>query len=243
MRKKRTNNNAYDGLLFHTKKDLDYYLHLKELQQANFISHFALGEFLDEASNEIRLRTRSIQIDDKIFEAKVDADYYLYLKDCRNKGYISSFSLDLIKSDKKDKYNAKKVIIDNHRFDSKDEANFYLHLLEKKRNNLIKGFDMQVAYELQPAFKKNGKTIRKIEYIPDFEVYHLDGSTEVIDVKGMITSDFTLKAKMFDYKFPEKELTLMKYVEKYGGWISIEEWKKGKKQSKKTTKNVASKSY
>lgn len=237
MMKKRKTVIEHNGTLFQTKKDLAYYLYLEKLKNEHFITNFSLGKQIDEESNEIRMCAHSIQIDDKLFDKKVDADYYLHLKDLLVKRVIHSFSLDLIKKEKKDKYNSKKVIIDGHRFASKDEANFYLHLLEKKRDCEIKDFSMQIPYELQPAFKKNGKTIRKITYTPDFEVYHWDGSTEVIDVKGMITSDFALKAKIFEYKFPEKELTLMKYVQKYGGWISTDEWYKKNKQAKKEEKN------
>ncbi|EDU36495.1 MULTISPECIES: DUF1064 domain-containing protein [Clostridium] len=46
---------------------------------------------------------------------------------------------------------------------------------------------LNFKYELGPEFKKNGKTYRGITYVPDFLIYHLDTTEELIDVKGMIT--------------------------------------------------------
>jgi hypothetical protein len=71
---------------------------------------------------------------------------------------------------------------------------------------------------LQEAFEKNGRKFRKIEYVADFEVHHLDGSIEVIDVKGMETEAFKIKRKLFEKKYPHK-LSLITYSQMDGGWI------------------------
>jgi hypothetical protein len=130
------------------------------------------------------------------------------------------------------KYKSKKVEVDGHVFDSQIEAKYYKQLKWLQDNNQILFFRIQPRYLLQEAFQKNGKTFRKIEYIADFEVHHLDGSIEVIDVKGMETEAFRLKRKLFEKKYPHR-LSLVTYVKKYGGWITLDELKKRRKQAKK----------
>lgn len=98
---------------------------------------------------------------------------------------------------KQPKYNNRKVEIDGHKFDSKLEAEYYQLLKFKKAQGHIQDFKLQPRYTLQETFKRDGKTYRSITYIADFEVLHNDGSTQVIDVKGMMTDVFKIKAKMF----------------------------------------------
>lgn len=100
------------------------------------------------------------------------------------------------------KYHSRKTIVDGIEFDSRKEADRYciLHLLEKagKISNLV----IQPKYELQPSYRKNGKAIRKIEYIADFE-YMENGQLVIEDVKGYKTDVYKLKKKLFEYKYPE----------------------------------------
>lgn len=78
---------------------------------------------------------------------------------------------------------------------------------------------MQVEYVLLDKFEhpSTGKTVRAIKYIPDFLIAYTDGTSEVVDVKGMMTKDFKLKAKMFmaKYKIP---LTIAKYDYRKGNF-------------------------
>lgn len=227
--------NTEDGFIFQTKKDLEFYVRLKALQESHLIHSFALGEFVDDKSKVTKYRAKEINIDGLRFPTKSDAEFYLQLAEHKSTGFIQQFSFDHLQKNgqEKTKFASKKVEIDHHLFDSKSEAKFYLHLLEKKYSGGIRDFSLQPVFELQPAFHKYGKNFRKIEYIADFEVYHLDGQIEVIDVKGMITPDFSLKKKLFDFKYMDKSLVLMKEVEKYGGWISMDDWKERKKTDKK----------
>jgi len=133
------------------------------------------------------------------------------------------------------KYKSKKVEVDGHVFDSKIEARYYEQLKWLQEHNQILFFRLQPRYLLQEAFTKDGKTYRKIEYIADFEVHHLDGSIEVIDVKGYETETFKIKRKLFEKKYPHK-LSIVTYVKKYGGWITLDELKKRRKQAKKVKK-------
>jgi hypothetical protein len=133
------------------------------------------------------------------------------------------------------KYNAKHTEIDGIAFDSKAEGEYYLHLKQQLEEALIKSFELQPKFILQDGFRKDGKNIRPILYVADFDVWKLDGIREIIDVKGFETPDFKIKRKLFEKKFPFT-LTLVKYVKKYGGWITVDEWKRLKKAEKKVSK-------
>lgn len=118
----------------------------------------------------------------------------------------------MIRLSKKHKYNAKKTVFDGITFDSKAEADYYNWLKILKKAREIKNFEMQVPFTLLDNFEhpskktKAGKprVVRAINYIPDFVITENDGSKKVVDVKGMQTKDFKIKAKlsMKRYKMP-----------------------------------------
>lgn len=109
------------------------------------------------------------------------------------------------------KYRAVKTTVDGITFDSKSEAKRYLKLKEMVEKGLIKNLELQPEYELQPAFRKNGKSYRKISYKADFKYYDIENEKWVIeDVKGMETPEFKLKHKLFEYKFEDLELSVVK---------------------------------
>lgn len=133
------------------------------------------------------------------------------------------------------KYGANKIVIDGITFDSKDEGKYYLYLKELKATGRILNFELQPKYELQPGFKKDGKTYRAITYAPDFLIYHLDSTEELIDVKGMSTQQGEMRRKMFEYKYPELKLTWVARSLKYSqtGWIEYDKLKKIRRENKK----------
>ena len=94
------------------------------------------------------------------------------------------------------KYRAKKASADGILFDSKAERLYYL--IHKKNQNMKR----QETFVLQEKFKLNGKTYRAINYKPDFTFYDDEGNLiKVVDVKGMVLSEFTIKAKLFTKKY------------------------------------------
>jgi hypothetical protein len=107
--------------------------------------------------------------------------------------------------EKMSKYRNRKTIIDGYKFDSKLEAERYCELKLLLRTKKITDLVLQPSFELQPSFKKNGKTYRKIVYKADF-AYKQDGKLIVEDTKGFKTKDYLLKKKMFEYKYPELEI-------------------------------------
>lgn len=95
------------------------------------------------------------------------------------------------------KYHNQKTEIDGITFDSKKEAHTYMDLKMLKRAGEIKDFARQKSFELVPSQRMNGKVIEKpVTYKADFVVYHNDGTTAVIDCKGMRTPVYTVKRKL-----------------------------------------------
>ena len=106
------------------------------------------------------------------------------------------------------KYRNKKTIIDGIEFDSKAEAKRYSELKLLERAKKISNLELQPCFILQPSFKKNGKTYRKIEYIADFQ-YEENGQVIVEDVKGVFTKEFQIKRKLFEYKYLDLEIKII----------------------------------
>lgn len=107
------------------------------------------------------------------------------------------------------KYGNKKVLIDGIEFDSIAEGNRYKELKLLQRAGIIKELELQPKFLLQESFKKNGKTYRKVEYIADFQ-YIENGKVIIEDVKGKETEVFKIKHKLFEYKYRDLELKLVK---------------------------------
>lgn len=107
------------------------------------------------------------------------------------------------------KYRNKKVQVDMYVFDSIAESKRYKELKLLERAKEIQNLKLQPRFLLQESFKKNGKTYRKIEYVADFQ-YTENGKIIVEDVKGMQTDVFKLKHKLFEKKYPDLELRIIK---------------------------------
>ena len=100
------------------------------------------------------------------------------------------------------KYHNKKVEYDSYTFDSIKEKNYYIKLKLLEKAGKIKELELQKEYELQPSFKLNNKTSRKITYRSDFTYKTTeDDKLHVVDVKGFRTDVYRLKKKLFEYKY------------------------------------------
>lgn len=112
----------------------------------------------------------------------------------------------MIKKNKRHKYGAIKTVIDGIKFDSKAEAIYYqLHKHDK-------GMKMQETFVLQDKFKLNGKSYIAIKYKPDFTFYDEQGNlTKIVDVKGVMTDIFKIKAKLFANRYG-MQITVAKKV-------------------------------
>ena len=109
----------------------------------------------------------------------------------------------------KNKYGNKKIIVDGIQFDSIKESARYRELKLLERAGEIQELELQPRFLLLEGFKKNGKTYRKIDYIADFK-YIEKGQVIVEDVKGKETDVFKLKHKLFEYKYLDYELKIIK---------------------------------
>lgn len=100
------------------------------------------------------------------------------------------------------KYHNKKAKYDGYTFDSIREKNYYIKLKLLEKAGKIKELELQKEYELQPSYKLNNKTSRKITYRADFTYKTTeDNKIHVIDVKGYKTDVYRLKKKLFEYKY------------------------------------------
>lgn len=134
-----------------------------------------------------------------------EEQYQEYLK---RKGKIDNEILD--QEPKKSKYKNEKTIVDGIQFDSIKEAEYYCKLKILKKAGEIKDFGLQPRFELQPAFEKNGVKYQPITYVADFVIVNNDGTTDVVDVKGFETQVFKIKRKLFEYKYPDLNLKVVK---------------------------------
>lgn len=134
-----------------------------------------------------------------------EEQYQEYLKG-RNKGQ----DIKIQAPAKRSKYGNIKTEVDGIKFDSQKEADYYCQLKLLKQAGEIRDIGLQQRYELQPGFKKNGKSYQPITYIADFVITNNDGTTEVIDVKGVETQVFKIKQKLFEYMYPDLSLKIVK---------------------------------
>lgn len=86
----------------------------------------------------------------------------------------------------------------------------------------IVSVEMQKPFELQPKFTYNGKTVRKVEYVADFVLAFADGTSQVVDVKGMADAVALLKRKMFWHRYPDLDYVWMTESKIDGGWLPYE---------------------
>lgn len=101
---------------------------------------------------------------------------------------------------KKSKYGNKKCEYRGRKFDSEKELKYYLFLLAEEEKGKISDLQCQVPFELQPSFKKDGKTIRAIKYIADFTYRDKSDILHIVDTKGYRTEVYKLKKKMMQYR-------------------------------------------
>jgi hypothetical protein len=115
-----------------------------------------------------------------------------------------------VKMPKQSKFKNIKTTIAGVTFDSKAEANYYLFLLSEKKFGRVKEIELQPKFILQDKFEKNGKKWPAIAYRADFKVIYTNGITEIIDVKGAVTKEFSLKQKLFEYRYPDLTIKLVR---------------------------------
>lgn len=113
----------------------------------------------------------------------------------------------LVRTQNRNKYNARKTTVCGHTFDSRREADYYLELLARKQAGEIVRIGFQPSYTLLAEFVDNtGKNQKPITYTADFFVTYADGHSEVIEVKGLRTRDYLLRKKLFLHMMRETDI-------------------------------------
>lgn len=123
-------------------------------------------------------------------------------------------------------------------FDSVLEMKYYRDVVVPlAEQGEIVYYELQKKYELQPKFKYQGKTVLPINYVADFYIIYKDGREEIIDTKGYPDSVALLKRKLFWYCYPETDYKWITYIKKFGGWIEYEEYRRLKREEKRSKQN------
>lgn len=98
---------------------------------------------------------------------------------------------------KANKYGAKRTVLDGITFDSKAEAKRYAALKLQERCGAIYNLRRQVWHELKAA---NGAVACR--YRADFDYFNTStGEPVTEDVKGVLTRDFRIKARLFKEQY------------------------------------------
>jgi len=95
-------------------------------------------------------------------------------------------------------------------FSSKLEMNRYIELFLLQKTGEITNLRLQPKYVLIPAYTNAaGKKVQNVTYVADFEYFdNRSGSYVVEDCKGYHTPIFKLKQKIFEYKYPDKVISI-----------------------------------
>lgn len=102
---------------------------------------------------------------------------------------------------KRPKYNNQHVKFDGYTFDSLAECRYYVYLKSLHEQRKISKVKVHPTYDLIPPFVDYlGNSHRGIKYEADFEYYDETGRLIVVDVKGVMTDVFRIKAELFLWK-------------------------------------------
>jgi hypothetical protein len=102
-------------------------------------------------------------------------------------------------------HRARRVTVNGTKYGSMKEAARGEELKMLENGGVVFNLRFQVPFLLQPSFKIEGRTERKIEYIAD-AVYIFEGKLVVEDTKSEYTRHdpvFRIKKKLLLYKYPD----------------------------------------
>lgn len=119
---------------------------------------------------------------------------------------------------KPSKYGAKKTEYDGIRYDSKFEASIAAELDLRKKAGDILDWDRQFKLEMW-CYTKDGKKAFKVTHKVDFRLHHQDGSFELLEAKGVETSDYLWRKKFLEHIWlaenPDYTYTVVKQQRRY----------------------------
>lgn len=110
---------------------------------------------------------------------------------CTNCGHV-------IKINSFNKYGAKRTVAqDGIKRDSKYEASVADSLLMRKKIGDIKDYDSQYRVECW-VYREDGTKAFVVKHKVDFRIHHNDGSFELLEAKGVVTSDYQWRRKCLE---------------------------------------------
>lgn len=110
---------------------------------------------------------------------------------CTNCGHI-------IKINSFNKYGAKRTVaMDGIKRDSKYEASVADSLYARKEIGDIKDYDSQYRVECW-SYRADGSKAFVVKHKVDFRIHHNDGSFELLEAKGVETSDYRWRRKCLE---------------------------------------------
>lgn len=99
---------------------------------------------------------------------------------------------------KQNKYGAKRTLAkDGLNRDSKFEAGVADELFLRKQGGDILDYDSQFKIEAW-AYRKDGSKAFCVKHKVDFRIHHKDGSYELLEAKGVETSDYRWRRKCLE---------------------------------------------
>lgn len=122
---------------------------------------------------------------------------------CRRPFYMVRLSYADVFGTKRNKFGNVKTTRNGRKFDSIRESEVARDYETLKRAGTIRTIHYQPRIELLPR-------PNRIVYVADFLITWADGRREYIDVKGVETAVFKIKAKLFRHFYPNETLTIVK---------------------------------
>lgn len=117
------------------------------------------------------------------------------------------------------KYGAKKTEFNGKRYDSKFEAGVAQELDLRLKSGDITAVEPQYKVEMW-CYRENGLPAFKVSHKIDFRVTNKDGSYELIEAKGIETTDYLWRRKFLEHiwlpEHPDHTYTVVK--QRSGGW-------------------------
>lgn len=98
---------------------------------------------------------------------------------------------------KANKYGARKTIFNDRKFDSKFEASVAQDLEFRKLAKDIKDYECQFKVIME-IYNQHGKKVHEVSHKVDFRILHNDGSYELLEAKGVETSDYKFRRKLLE---------------------------------------------
>jgi len=99
---------------------------------------------------------------------------------------------------RKNKFNAVRTVAkDGIKRDSKFEASVADELYLRKLAGDIKDYESQYKVEMWIC-NADGKPVKKVSHKVDFRIHHNDGSYELYEVKGAVTSDYKWRRDLLE---------------------------------------------